>query len=166
MAFYRARIGPHENFHPQKVDVYGDEGPPTHLVCVRARFWAIKQTTAEIGRGGTYMLSSRGWRQRDNQRVRCPSHVTKESPCYRGLLSYPGYCGGNTHEHAHTRTHTLPPPAPCGRALPEPCISLRRNVSVLRATDQKSEALKPLPSCCSEPRRDRASFSNPLSLHP
>ena len=60
----------------------------------------------------TYTQSSRGWHQCDNQWVRCWSYITKEFPCYRGLLSYPVYCSGNTHVDAHTRTHThcLPHP--------------------------------------------------------
>ena len=91
----------------------------------------------------TYTQSSRGWHQCDNQWA----------------------VATHTWTRTHARTHTASP-APCGRALLEPCISLSRNVTMLRATDQKSEAPKPFPSCCSEPHHDRASFSNPLSLHP
>ena len=117
----------------------------------------------------TYMQSSRGWHQCDDQWLRCWSYLTKESPC-TGDSSQTQCAGWQhthacTHTHTHTHAHTLPPPAPRGHALLEPCISLSRNVTTLRATGQKAEALKPFPSCCSESHHDRAS-SNPVSLQP
>ena len=143
----------------------GGEGLPTHLVCVHAWFWAIKQTTAELERGGPTCrvpeagtsVTISGW----DAEVTLP-----KSPPATGDSSQT-QCAGWQHTHActHTHTHTLPPPAPRGHALLEPCISLSRNVTTLRATGQKAEALKPFPSCCSESHHDRAS-SNPVSLQP
>ena len=74
----------------------GDEGLPTHLVYVRAWFWAIKQTTAETGRGG-------------------PTRKVPEAGTNVTISGRWQHTRGRTHTHAHT----LPPPPPAAA----PCWS-------------------------------------------
>ena len=90
----------------------GGEGLPTHLVCVHAWFWAIRQTTAELERGGPTCkvpeagtnVTISGW----DAEVTLP-----KSPPATGDSSQT-QCAGWQHTRAwtHTHAHTLPPPCP------------------------------------------------------